>query len=837
MRNRIILILLLNAFMASSQIVEYRGVVIDSATSSPLPFVNIVYNKANEGTTTNIDGKFRIKDDNVEFLKFSYLGFYTKKVELKNLQNTQKLIVSLSEKAYNIDEVVVLPGLNPAHRIIKKAVSHRHINNPENLKSFEYISYNKLYFTIDLNSDNSKFDTIKITDSLYNNLLKRESDSISKKDTALKDKANRFVEKQHFFIMETVSERKYKSPDKNREEVLGTKVSGLKNPSFMVLATQLQSLSFYKDLINIGDKSYLNPIAKGAVKKYFYLLEDTMFTKANDTIFIISFRPYKGKNFEGLKGVLQINTNNYAVQNVIAEPYQQSGLMKIKIMQKYDMINGIQWFPVELHTDILMPTLKAEAVPDTNIINDSTALIVSNSWPFKGVGKTYLQNIQINPNVNDIKFNNIEVDVTKNAHKKDSIFWYKYRQDSLSPQDIETYHVVDSIGEANNLDLKLWTLENLAGGYIPWKIFNIDYKSILNFNNYEGFRTGIGLITNDKLSEKFSIGGYFAYGFKDKQWKYGGIANLIISKKNDVKLSFNYVNDVNEVGGYSFFEEASFTSSESYRPFLVENMFENEYLKIVMELRIFRYLKAQPFIKKGRFTNFNSYVYLTENMHYTKYNYMEYGIKLKYAYKEKFFETPRGKKISMGTNYPVVWFNLISGNTIDKDYYKLEGKISKTIRIKLLGKSNFSLTAAYINKNMPLQLLYNGHGSYRSQFGLESANSFATMEMNEFVNKQFVSFYYSHDFGELLFKTKYFKPSFVVCNHIGWGTAGDLSKHKYFPVKSMEKGFYEAGLLINNIYNQSIIGYGFGVFYRYGPYQNPVLKDNFAYKITMTINL
>ena len=41
-------------------------------------------------------------------------------------------------------------------------------------------------------------------------------------------------------------------------------------------------------------------------------------------------------------------------------------------------------------------------------------------------------------------------------------------------------------------------------------------------NGYEGVRLGGGLRTNAKLSRFFSVGGYGAYGFKDRMAKYGG---------------------------------------------------------------------------------------------------------------------------------------------------------------------------------------------------------------------------------------------------------------------------------------------------------------------------
>jgi hypothetical protein len=53
----------------------------------------------------------------------------------------------------------------------------------------------------------------------------------------------------------------------------------------------------------------------------------------------------------------------------------------------------------------------------------------------------------------------------------------------------------------------------------------------------------------------------------------------------------------------------------------------------------------------------------------------------------------------------------------------------------------------------------------------------------------------------------------------------------------MEKGYFESGILINNLLNQWFFGIGVGAFYRYGPYSLNKTIDNFAFKFTITLNI
>ncbi len=82
---------------------QIEGRISDYQTRRPLAFVNIVYTSAEKGTVSNIDGEFRIASmDEVEFLKFSYLGYHTKHIPLEEIHTGKPLQVRLDKKTYDI---------------------------------------------------------------------------------------------------------------------------------------------------------------------------------------------------------------------------------------------------------------------------------------------------------------------------------------------------------------------------------------------------------------------------------------------------------------------------------------------------------------------------------------------------------------------------------------------------------------------------------------------------------------------------------------------------------------------------------------------------------------
>ena len=791
------------------------GRVINKETGEAMPFVNIIYNQKKEGLTTNIDGRFSIDNvEKVEFLQFSYVGFKGVFVPKESIHLIPNGIVQMQRKSYNIDEVIVFPGENPAHRIINKAVANRKLNNPDKLSSYSYTAYHKMVFTIDMkNAEKVVYDTSNISKSI------KDSSSIKMKE---------FLDKQHLFLMESVSNKKFRFPGQHGEEIIASRVSGFKEPSMVLLANQLQSFSFYENMITLAESRYVNPISPGSTKKYFFNIEDTTYTGRGDTVYSISFQPKKKKNFEALKGVLNINTYKYAVQSVVAEPVEPDGIIGIEIKQQYKLIEDAYWFPIELNTNLIFYSLVADAG--------------KSKFNPVGIGKTYLKDIKINEEIKRKEIGKIDFEVNKTAHKQPDSLWNVYRHDSLSAQDIRTYEIIDSIGKKHKLDLKLKFYKTLFKGYIPVSFLNIDVSRMLDFNVYEGFRPGIGLHTNDKLVKNVSLGGYFAYGFQDDRIKYGANLNFILSAKQDLKLGLSYKNDLEESSGYQFLENAGMNSTESYRYWFIKDMTYLEGYNIDFQFRPFRKFKTLLSVSQFNKENTSGFYFNDGNeadLPGQKYHFLETTLQLAYTPNETLFFIDNELMNSYGST-PAFYVNISKGfknGFSDFDYWKVETKLLLSALTKNFGKTDIVITAGKVFGDLPYFELYNGHGSYYD-FTIETANSFATMRMNEFLSDEFVSFYLRQDFGSLLFKAKKFKPEILIITSLAFGRLKNVGSQQGIDFKTMEKGYIESGILFNNlIKSANIIGLGFGVYYRYGAYSFSNTWDNFAYKLSFTLDL
>lgn len=802
-------------FILFGQTTTLKGKVIDANSKAPLAFVNyIIVGEKNSGTT-DIDGKFTLSNATIgSTIKFSYVGYETLLLKVNNELSSTDATIKLKQSHINLGEVIVKATENPALKIIRKVVANKEINDPEKMASFKYTSYNKMIFTGNVDSISTKDTTNKPFMTVG-----FETDSTKTDSVILKE--DKFLAEQHLFMMESVTERKLIQPGRSNETILATRVSGFKNESFVLLATQLQAFSFYKSEMSISDKEYLNPIDKKYMNKYVFIINDTLY-KNNDTVFVISFQPKKGTKIDGLKGILYINSNKYAIQNVIAEPSKDENI-RIKIQQLYENVEGKQWFPKQLNTDI---TFLAAKINGRNII---------------GIGRSYIQDVMLNPELRKKDFSHLEVKMADNAADKTDEYWNKYRVDSLSQKEKKTYQTIDSIGEKLHFDRKLKVYEAIISGKIPYKFVDFDINRFLWYNLYEGFRVGAGVHTNDKIVNWASVGGYFAYGFKDTRVKYGIDLQLKPFRNKENRLRYGYTNDLIESGGSVFFENNRLFSSESYRGLLVSVFDKIEKHEIDFAFRAFKYARISLFGNTQTRTDTpeNTYEFgRTKNEQISlmrDFKFTEVGINLKYAYREKFISTAH-TQISRGTDYPIFWLNITKGiaNQLDGDfnYLKIEAKTEKSFRIKRAGTSYIQMNVGYTPDDLPYTLLFNGKGSF-IQWTTTTDNTFETMGMNEFLSSTYFSVFYSHDFGNRLISIGKFNPSIRFRTAAGWGRLQHQQSHFGIPFITMDKGFYESGIEMNKLF--SILGVG--IFYRYGPYANSNWENNIAVKFTFGLSL
>ena len=813
MKFRFFLFITLLFWFASTTNAQHAvsGKVLDSVTGTPLAFVNILVNDNDYGGSTDIDGNFYFKSPvPIEMLTFKFVGYHSKTIDVN--QKEKRLNVLLVRRNIELSGVVIYPGENPAHAIIRKAQENRKLNDPENIPSFRYKCYNKVLAEWYL--DKTKYS------------ISTDPDSKLKDDSTFR-RLSRQAEEQYIMMMESYSERIYLN-GKSQENVLATRVSGFSDPNFTSLATDIQPFSFYTDYISLSItdvKDYLNPISNGSIGRYSFMLEDTIYND-KDSVFVISFKPMKGRSFNALKGVLYINSNRYAIQNVIAQPAEE-GLWALKIQQMYTFVDNKYWFPSQLNYDWLLPNYPSEKV----------GVVMR--------GRSYISGVDFNAENKNKDFGPSNIVFEKNSGKQDEGYWKNRRHDTLTDKELKTYVKMDSLGKKNKFDYYPNAVEKILEGFVPLSIFDFSLMELFNYNNIEGIRVGLGVRTNEKLCKWFSIGGYGGYGFWDKRFKYGADLEFKISKKHDIYLGASYMNDLETPGMTGLYEYRNFSYWNEY---LINRIDSVARINAYFKFRTLRYLQVEISGLHENRTPQYPYIYTpdaTDTIAGNRYKFTELKLGLRYAYDEKLIDA-FNRRYTLGTKYPVFYLTYIHGfkGVLGGQftYDKLEFAVEKEFMIKHVGKTNLLLEAGYIWGNTPYMKLFKGKGSYSSSFIFYFKNTFQTMRADEFSYNKYVAFHFRHSFGSYLFKTKKFRPELSICQSVLYGELSNKSFHpgnNFFKVP--DEWYFESGLILDNlvrlkIFNLAYLKLGAGGFYRYGYYafDNPL--KNAAFKLSLKIS-
>ncbi len=824
------LLLLLFVFattISSGQQFTIKGKVVDSKTEKPLPFVNITADDEKTGTATDIDGSFTLTlKPGQHQLNFSFIG-YEKKSATVNPQ-TGYIKISMVETTSELLEVTIFPGENPAHRIIRKAVANKAKNNPENLPSFTYKTYSKFTATIDNDTAANAMDTLPQAANMDSLIAELESEKDTSADSSKTDIVA-LMQKQYLFMMETVTERKYLPPSRDNETVLATRTSGFKNPLFSLLITQLQSFSFYNDYITIAGEDFLNPITKGSTNRYFFLIEDTTYNSDEDTVFVISYRPKPNYGFKPLKGVVYINTSDWAIQSVIAEPVENQGT-RISIEQRYKPYAPHIWFPDQLSAVIHFGSMK---------INEFT--------PVARV-RTYLNDVKVGEDIAKKDISRAQVTIDELAVTDADKILAQYRVDTLSAKEERTYTWLDSVSSAENLDRDLQILLTLAQGKIPLWYFDIDLNRLATFNDYEGFRLGLGAHTNARFSRWFKVGGFFGYGFKDEVLKYGYDAEATIHKYTNLKLKAGYEFDIFETGGIDFIQRPTQGFfADNYRRLFIPQWDETSryYTSLTFDPTPKTHLKIQA-QRENRYT-VGDYFFDADNANEAilenGFNYFEVITGLQYTPKERYVEGPSFGKLAFDVGYPIIFLQYTRGiaGALDSefDYDKIDLRLEHRKKTLRLGESSLQIQGGTVFQDLPYSKMYVGTANgivsnvfWKRSFSLADRNSFETMRFNEFLSDTYGHIMFRQDFKSLLFRREEFAPHIELVARALWGTLRSPEKHYGLNSKSPDKGYYEAGLELNKLYSENLLSIGLGFYYRMGPYTLPTFQENFALKIT-----
>src|SRR3569832_2243295 len=151
---------LLFHYSAFAQETKVNGHVSDPLTNEPIPFASVVFKGTSIGTTSDINGNFELSTfQRVDSIMVSSVGYIS--VTMHVLRGkSQPMNIALRVNKFDLPEVEVKAGENPADIMMREVIKHKPQNNQVNVSAYQYESYNKIEF--DINNITEKFKNKKL---------------------------------------------------------------------------------------------------------------------------------------------------------------------------------------------------------------------------------------------------------------------------------------------------------------------------------------------------------------------------------------------------------------------------------------------------------------------------------------------------------------------------------------------------------------------------------------------------------------------------------------------------------------------------------------------------
>lgn len=826
---RIFLFLLLYvAGMATHAQSVINGVVKSSDTNAPLPFATVQPDNGN-AVVTDVDGKFilQVQQPPSRFT-ISYTGYKPKTAAI--VPERRFYTISLSPDIETLREVVIQRE-NPANAIISEAVRRKGQNDPhQKLRSYRYKSYQNLVVTANPDSISDKLDSIYIYEKTGRRFEKIDSSDF---------KFRRLVERRHLYHTEKVSEYNFNREQGLKENILAVRMAGFRQPVYEIISLKLQPYSVYGD-IDLVESKYEGPLSRENAR-YRYKILDTVAVEGRNT-YMIYFTPRrKSKKFR-LEGVLYIDMANYAVAKAL---FRVKNVLDITATHQYSYRKELgMWFP-ERRT---LKIVKGNNRQDIRILGETIRFDAENENTKRErepSDHVYLmsesRNFDLEFNIPlQIRHSAVAIEIDDAAISRPENYWDTFR-DTLDARSAQTYPALDSIIAKRKYEKFIVLGRRILNGYFPLGPVDIDLKQIIKYNIHEGFRPGLGGITNNSFSEVFRINGYGAYGIKDGRFKYSLGAAVRLDEFTNTWVGASYTDDLQEIGSIRFETDRKKFRIYDSRPLNVSTFYNYQSWDTYLETRLLAKTEGRLELSRTWIEPRFDYTFVTNGQEYRIFNITTATAAVQWNPFSDYMQTPGGR-IEIEKRFPKFAFQYTHSinNFLESDFTfgKLDFRTEYEKKYLNGQKTAILLQTGIANGDTPLTHLYSLLPNNRDKETLlartrfAGKNSFETMYFNEFFSSRYVIFQAKHGLPKYrLFGDINLAP--VLVTRFAWGNMEDRQEHRGVEFNTLEKGYYESGVELNEIYK--ILG--ITAFYRYGPYHLPEFDRNISIKVSITINL
>ena len=749
----IILIALLQAvagiFLSHAQsFTSASGIVKDSITGEPLPFVSVYFDGSTIGAMTDDNGTFTLQNNQgYTKLAAASLGYDTKFIDLKPGKKNDNLEVLLKPTAFEISEVVVKPKRekytrkdNPAVELIKKVIAHKNDNRIEAKPEYQTEVYEKLSLSLDNfnpNLDKNKF--LKKFKFIKNYLDTSEFNGKPILTVSVRENLSDFYYRKSPKAEKTiVRAKRMQGIDKTLDDGGGITSN---------LEEIFKSINIFDNNIPILLNRFVSPLSSTLATTYYhYYIMDTLDVGGDKCVDLGCGRAISESY--GFTGRLYITLDgNYAVKKVLLNTPANINLNwvdKLRIEQEF------------------------KQMPDSTWVLDQENTFV-NFYVVKGTQQLYAHQLR---NYDNYNFNVQNADsvfgllgalhVLPEATAQPDTFWTHNRPIPLKEKEDALKDLLGQLRKVPAFNAIIKTAEILITGYIPTandkKVTKFDFgpmNTTFSANHLEGFRMRVGGMTTANLNPYWFASGYLAYGTNDRKIKYNLKLTHSFTKKeyHEGENPVNNLSFIQEYDVYTPGQDFLFTSKDNI--FVAWKVGEPVTKMQYIRKSVLQYEKEwlNGLTWKSWIMNQNNeaagtlqYIKRDEsgNLYHIKdFTTSEIGTQLRFAPGERAYNGRSGKESVFNLSKDAPVFKLSHQLGIkgvlggDYNYNHTEISAEKRIWLSSFGHIDAQIKAGKVWDKVPFPLLIlpNTNQSITIQ-----PEAFHMMNALEFVTDQYVSF-------------------------------------------------------------------------------------------------
>lgn len=507
---------------------QIHGVVTDSETGEPLPYINIYYDGKGVGTITDIDGKYSISyHQGWNELTFSVVGYATQVISVNS--RTKELNVKMKPDLV-LQEVVVKPKKekysrknNPAVEMMKKVINAKKANNLEENDFYQYDKYQKITFSLN-----------EITaDSINESKLFKKYPFLKEQVEVCEVTGKNILP---ISVDETVSQKLYRKDPKSEKTIIkGLNSSGI-NDIFStgdmlttVLKDVFQDINIYEDRFRFLQYPFDSPVSKSGIGFYKYYIMDTIQVE-RDKCFHLTFVPNNSQDF-GFTGHLYILADStYRVRKCVMNLPKKSDINFVDHMiieQEFEELPTGEW--VLMKDDMLCELSYLKKVLGSFQVRRTTRY---SNFGFDEISERIFK--KKGDEIKDV-----------NAMMKGDDFWNEFRPTQLTKSESKMDQFVEQLSTIKGFKYIVFVAKAFIENFVetgtkdnPSKVDIGPINTMISTNYIDGLRLRASAQTTANLHPNIFLKGYYAYGFKDQRSKYMGEVEYSFDKKEYLPREF-----------------------------------------------------------------------------------------------------------------------------------------------------------------------------------------------------------------------------------------------------------------------------------------------------------